>query len=694
MNAPLRCPDCGTPLPRNAPGGLCPTCLLEQGFDDAGPSTGPTFVPGQTPPSPAAIPADLIAELPQFEFLELLGQGGMGTVYKARQTALDRVVAVKVMSRRDAEFADRFTREVRLLARLNHPHIVAVYDCGQVGDLCYFAMEYVDGTNLREVLRSGHLPSREALAIIPQMCDALQYAHDQGIVHRDIKPENLLLDRNGRLKVADFGLARLMDEERAGGRLTGTRQVMGTLGYMAPEQLEGARGVDHRADIYSLGVVFYELLTGELPLGRFEPPSKVAPVDSRLDQVVLRTLDRQPDRRYQHASDLGIDVEAIRSTPEPVPTCGEDSYPPSVTTTSGTWTRRWHRVRGGMHPVVLTLLILLGLGGGVGLVICLGLVLFFTTVSTSVTPNSPLVSGETSGTPITPLQVAITAGDLAAVDRSLAHGADPNQRTVQGTTALGLAASSGNVSIVRTLCDAGAVVDDPTSKGVTALMLAAYRGHVAVVEALLDAGGAIDARNDEGLTALDEAVAGGRQPVVDRLLVRQATRTANLVLWQAWQQVRANRHQQALAMLRQEADLIENSTAPVRFRIDDWQYDARNARLLLLLLLIECGQKAGDPLIATEAATIGAQLQSVSGNPPRVDLYTRNQLSPRALATFQNDPDHLYFESVHVAPAWFSKIQQNPAAPIQVEVTYKVQQTHGGGTRRDWGQRTETRVIR
>jgi hypothetical protein len=176
-------------------------------------------------------------------------------------------------------------------------------------------MEYVDGVNLRQAMRAGELRPEEALRIVPQVCEALQYAHDEGVVHRDIKPENILLDKRGRVKMADFGLAKLLGIGPAELTLTGTRQMMGTLHYMAPEQVEGARSVDHRADIYSLGVTFYEMLTGELPLGRFPLPSTKAAVDVRLDDVVLRTLEKDPDRRYQHASDVKSEVETIVREP-------------------------------------------------------------------------------------------------------------------------------------------------------------------------------------------------------------------------------------------------------------------------------------------------------------------------------------------------------------------------------------------
>jgi tRNA A-37 threonylcarbamoyl transferase component Bud32 len=256
----------------------------------------------------------LSALFPQLEILELLGQGGMGAVYKARQRGLDRLVALKILpaeAARDPAFAERFGREARALARLNHPHIVTVYDYGQANGLYYFVMEYVEGLNLREVLRRGHLEPKQALRIVPQICEALQFAHDEGVVHRDIKPENILLDKKGRVKIADFGIAKLLGGKKEGYALTGPWQVVGTAHYMAPEQMDNPLAVDHRADIYSLGVVFYEMLTGKLPMGRFAPPSKQVQVDVRLDDVVLKSLEHEPERRYQHVSEVKTQVEAI-----------------------------------------------------------------------------------------------------------------------------------------------------------------------------------------------------------------------------------------------------------------------------------------------------------------------------------------------------------------------------------------------
>ena len=207
------CPGCQKPLVANAPDGLCPACLVKAGLGtgvDIGPDSQAES--GRTPFVAPSL--EEVARLfPQLEILGFIGQGGMGAVYKARQKALDRVVALKILPPgigKDAAFAERFTREAKALAKLNHPGIVTLYEFGQADGLFFFLMEFVDGVSLRHLLEVERISAREALAIVPQICDALQYAHDQGIVHRDIKPENILLDRQGRVKVADFGLAKLV----------------------------------------------------------------------------------------------------------------------------------------------------------------------------------------------------------------------------------------------------------------------------------------------------------------------------------------------------------------------------------------------------------------------------------------------------------------------------------------------------
>src|SRR5947209_11458555 len=198
MPVTLRCPQCGVLLDADAPHGLCPECLFQEGLQPHADSD-PEAEPHVTTPYQARFvpprPEELAGRFPQLEILELLGQGGMGAVYKARQVKLDRLVALKILpveAGRDPAFAERFSREARALARLSHPNIVAVHDFGSMGDQFYFIMEYVDGMNLRQILQAGRLPPAEALRLIPQICEALQYAHDEGIIHRDIKPENIL----------------------------------------------------------------------------------------------------------------------------------------------------------------------------------------------------------------------------------------------------------------------------------------------------------------------------------------------------------------------------------------------------------------------------------------------------------------------------------------------------------------------
>ncbi len=310
MSAPAShlCPRCGQPLPDDAPRGLCPACLMAGAME-----TEP--VPAAAMPAPE--PEMLAGAFPQFKILEPIGAGGMGRVYKVHQPHLDRVAALKILPpalAADPEWVERFHREARALARLNHPHIVQVYDFGEAAPaaegqppLPYLCMEYVDGVNLRQAMQAGSLTAREALAIVPKLCDALQYAHERGVLHRDLKPENILMDGEGRVKIADFGLAKFVhqdDDSRSAVTLTQAGARMGTAAYMAPEQIEHPQDVDHRADIYSLGVVFYEMLTGGLPLGRFPAPSESHGVDPRLDSVVFRTLEKQRERRYQSAGEV------------------------------------------------------------------------------------------------------------------------------------------------------------------------------------------------------------------------------------------------------------------------------------------------------------------------------------------------------------------------------------------------------
>ena len=302
------CPKCHSPIPAGAPLGLCPKCVLK------GVATSAEAVKPSSQSASQPTVAEIAPHFPELEVLEVIGVGGMGVVFKARQPKLDRLVALKILSRElagDPTFTERFDREARVLARLNHPNIVTVFDCGMAGPFAYLMMEFVDGVNLRQAMQTGRVKPAEALALVQDVCGALKFAHERDILHRDIKPENILIDSRGQVKIADFGIAKLVGENERG-NLTLTQQgaVLGSPRYMAPEQFDSPGDVDQRADIYSLGVVLYELLTGELPMGRFAPPSQKSAVDVRIDEIVMRTLERERELRFQTIGEVKERVEA------------------------------------------------------------------------------------------------------------------------------------------------------------------------------------------------------------------------------------------------------------------------------------------------------------------------------------------------------------------------------------------------
>lgn len=341
------------PNPRHSPlGGLDPEDLLKQGVADD------TFMDGAaTSFNPPPI-GELAAIFPQFEILELIGQGGMGAVYKVRQKDLDRIVALKILPPaigRSPEFSARFAMEAKALAKLNHPGIVTLHEFGQQDGLYFILMEFVDGVNLAQLMKIGRISPREALAIVPQICDALQFAHDQGIVHRDIKPENILLDRSGRVKVADFGIAKIVGDVTQAflpdlhsppvGLFTEAGKIIGTPQYMAPEQIDHPYDVDHRADIYALGVVFYQMLTGELPGKDLQAPSRKVHIDVRLDEIVLRAMEKEPEMRYQTAHEFRTVVDGVQAPAHAVP--------PSLPQPKRGMVRRWWWVFLIMFPLGL-----------------------------------------------------------------------------------------------------------------------------------------------------------------------------------------------------------------------------------------------------------------------------------------------------------------------------------------------------
>jgi len=313
------------------------------------PSSG--FVPLFVAPSPE----ELGDSIPQYEILSLLGQGGMGAVYKARQPKLDRFVAIKLLPAQVGNdvpgFAERFDREARAMAQLNHPNIVTVHDYGETEDgHRYIVMEFVEGKDLHAAIASGTLQISDVLAWAPQICAGLDYAHRHHLVHRDIKPANILISAEGQAKVGDFGLAKLVGSSRDLS-LTQSQVSLGTPDYAAPEALQPGAEIDHRADIYSFGVVLYQMLTGTVPRGAWKAPSAIRAVDPRLDRIVVKAMQPDPDHRYQRMGQILEALEEIKRVPAPV-------EPPPAAKVAAASARANGNKR--MHPLSVALIAVAG----------------------------------------------------------------------------------------------------------------------------------------------------------------------------------------------------------------------------------------------------------------------------------------------------------------------------------------------
>src|ERR1044072_808910 len=287
-----------------------------------------------------------------YRIISQIGKGGMATVYKAYQASVDRYVAIKVLPSQLAEspeFATRFHQEARIIAKLEHPHILPVFDYGESDGVAYFVMRYLDAGTLKDKMEAGRpLPLNDIDRIFTQLADALSYAHTHGVIHRDLKPANALIDSQGNIFLTDFGIARLL--ERASPRLTQTDAIMGTPAYISPEQAQG-NDVDQRSDIYSLGIILYEMVTGRVPFVADTPlavlfkhisdplplPSRVKPdIPPSIEKVILKALAKDPKDRFATADEFVAawkraleEAETVRHAPETTSTPTRYTVPPN-----------------------------------------------------------------------------------------------------------------------------------------------------------------------------------------------------------------------------------------------------------------------------------------------------------------------------------------------------------------------------
>ena len=341
------CSSCSHPINSDsAANGQCPFCLmwlarggLEQCPDDSmstehcsGPASG-LAVSGFDKPAAQQPDQDLEwlqDSLRQYEDFTFVGRGGVARVYRARERGGGRDVAIKLLVNPTAEsgaVSDRFRFEAEILRKLRHPAIVTAFDFGESDGRLYLVMEYLSGITLRRLIAANQLSPKQSIVIAHEICGALQYAHSQDIVHRDIKPDNIIVaehgnefgsrvvsrtdSRNSLVKLTDFGLARQCEAASDAARFTQSGHILGTPYYMAPEQRYNAQQVDHRVDIYAVGVLLYEMLTGTLPVVMSDPPSQLTEVDEGIDEIVFQCLATDPEYRIQTVEELSNQLESV-----------------------------------------------------------------------------------------------------------------------------------------------------------------------------------------------------------------------------------------------------------------------------------------------------------------------------------------------------------------------------------------------
>ncbi len=302
----MTCPRCGKPQSQSTlVGGLCASCVAGSMKADLL-SLGEPAIEEKEP---------LSIQVDGYEIQALIGGGGMGEVYRAVDSEDGEVVALKVVAgrlTRDPEVMARFETEVAALAQLDHPNVVRVLDHGETANgRRFLVMEFVDGCDLRRFLRAQRPDMERALDIFAKVCAGVAHAHERGLAHRDIKPANILIGHEGAVKVADFGLAKTLVDTVAGYSFTQTRDTFGTPYYVAPEVTRNAGAADARSDVYALGVLLYELLSGAVPMGQFTPISKKTGLDRRIDAIVSRALADDPARRLGSVTELAASIAQI-----------------------------------------------------------------------------------------------------------------------------------------------------------------------------------------------------------------------------------------------------------------------------------------------------------------------------------------------------------------------------------------------